>query len=520
MTSSYGNTCANGAALCFIASLALPLVALAQALPAEPTEEAPTTREGEAVTSQPEDAVDAQAAAPARGEPEPAGEADVPEEHYVRLELEQQQEEIAALRQEVEQLKLTAGSSMEGEDYSAALAGQDFEPSFKVYGFFDLNLFYMDVDERDAAFGVIPDHLSFAVNRLNLYFASQMSETLAALAEIRFTALPLGYEESFHEELFFNTPYQRVDTRVVDPFTSEGVRLGSIAVERVHLTWKPIDAFGVTAGRFLTPYGIWNVDHGSPVRLPVMPPYFMVRELIPSAQTGVQLFGRVFPFASAYLDYAVTLSNNRGSTDSVYDMENNKALGFRLKGTYESTDFTAALGGYLYYGTVRDVIKRISSYIPVFRIQIDETEQYTELVGSLDLLLKLYGARLQVEYLQGAIQYSKRPLRVLPVLEQPTPLQEYQPDYEEWALYALLGYDFFFDPGTTEMVLTPYGAFEYIVTDDTYPDLTEWMLRFGLNFRPSPFVVLKLEATDSVFPDSNLLEHGIWSYSAQMAVSF
>ncbi len=520
MTVSLEKTRGRNALFYLVAVLALTFVAPAQAQPAEPTEQA-SAPEGEAVTSQPEEAVDAQAAALAQSgnEPAPADEPASADDDDVHRQLERQREEIAALRQEVEELKLSAGSATQ-EDYSAALAGQDFEPSFKVYGFFDLNLYYYDIDERDTGHGVFPDHLSFVVNRLNLYFSSQMSETLAALAEIRFTALPLGYEESFQEDLFFNTPYERVDTRVIDPFTSEGVRLGSIAVERVHLTWKPIDAFGVTAGRFLTPYGIWNVDHGSPVRLPIVPPYFMVREFIPSAQTGVQLFGRVFPFTSAYLDYAVTLSNNRGSTDSVYDMENNKAAGLHLRGTYEGRDFTAALGGYLYYGTVRDVVKRISSYIPVFRIQIEETEKYTELVGSLDLLLKLYGARLQVEYIRGAIEYSKRPLRVLPVLDVVTPLQEWQPDYQEWSLYALLGYDIFFAPGTTEMVLTPYGGAEYVVTDDTFADTDSWMARGGLAFRPSPYAVLKLEIYQTVFPRSEMMKHSIWNYTSQLAVSF
>ena len=506
-------------ALFVITWLIQPSAALAQAQPAEVVDET-AALESEAAAEQPAAAQDdPQAAEPAEGRPEPLVEAAATGDDDMHRELQQQKDEIAALRQEIEQLKLTAGSSMMDEDYSAALAGRDFEPTFKIYGFFDLNLYYHHGEKEDLAYGLMPDHLSFVVNRLNLYFSSQMSETLGALAEIRFTALPLGFEKSF-EDILFDTPYERIDTRVIDPFTSEEVRLGSIAIERVHLTWKPLDALGVIAGRFLTPYGIWNVDHGSPVRLSVLPPYYMVRELIPSAQTGVQFFGRVFPFTSTYLDYAVNLSNNRGPAGPVYDMEDNKALGLRLKGTFEETDFTVALGSYLYYGTVRDVIKRISSYLPVFRIEIDETEKYTELVGSLDFLLKVYDARLQVEYIQGAIEYSKRPLRVLPVIEQSTPLMQYQPDYEEWALFALVGYEFYFDTGATEMVLTPYAAYEYFVIDDTFPDLTEYMIRFGLNYRPSPFVVVKVEANKVYFPEATFLQANIWNYSSQMAVSF
>ena len=89
----------------------------------------------------------------------------------------------------------------------------------------------------------------------------------------------------------------------------------------------------------------------------------MIREFIPSAQTGVQLFGRFFPYENTYLDYALTASNNRGPAESVYDLSDNKAFGLRLKGSYEGKDLSTSLGGYLYYGTVKDIKVSVLSEI-------------------------------------------------------------------------------------------------------------------------------------------------------------
>ncbi len=523
MTISHEENLARVFVLCgiFFAS-AIP-VSLAQGQPVSPDEpaEAPEADTESAPSAASSDAQPNELARP-EGDAAPVeGNADSEGDEERLRAIEQKLLEIDRLEKELESLKAAAYSSNEAEDYAALAADQEFEPSFNLSGFFDLNLYYYEFDEsRESPYGVVRDNLSFVVNRLNLYFASQMSETTSALAEIRFTALPLGYERSYDDNQILNTSFERVDTRVLDPFTGEATRLGSIVIERVHLTWKPIDAFGVMAGRFLTPYGIWNVDHGSPVRLPILPPIFMLRQFIPSAQTGVQLFGRLFPLSNVFLDYAATASNNRGPAESVYDLNNNKALGLRLRGSYQGTDLEVALGGHLYYGTVRDVTKRISTYLPIFLIEVDEVEKYTELTGSLDFLFKLYDAKLQVEFIHGSVEYANRPQRLLPILEVETPMLQYQPDFERSSVYTILSYDFYFNLASSEMILTPYALFEHIVTDSTWPDLNQQQMAAGLAFRPTNSVVLKAEVNQSDFPDSQMVTHETWSYAAQMAVSF
>ena len=434
------------------------------------------------------------------------------ESEAIKKENERNKQEIQKLSKRLDDLEKQQDLSLEGE------GPQGFKRTFDIYGFFDLNLFYYDIDDKYVTHGIFPSSLSFMVDRLNLYFASQMTETLSVLAEIRLTFLPQGQEKTFDIDVL-GMDYQRTDTSVFDSFTGEEFNLGGLAIERVHLTWRPYDFFGVLAGRFLTPFGIWNVDHGSPVLIPVRPPYFMVREMIPLAQTGVELFGRYIPGKNIYLDYAVTLSNGRGPTEEVYDLDNNKALGLRLKGAYEGKEVTAALGGYLYWGDTTDVLKRLDSLDPI-HLAVETTERYTEITGSLDLLLQFYHVRLQGEFVRGKVTYSTRPIILYPIIHLENFEGGRQPDYIKWAAYGLLGYEIPFKTEEGELFLTPFAMYEYNVFDDSNPEYTVYTVRGGLNFKPSQFVTVKYEATWSRFPEAMDTQGQFWLHSVQLAVSF
>ncbi len=428
------------------------------------------------------------------------------------------QEENTKLKEQVQELSTRLEMVESEDDMEYEVEGSKFESTFDIYGFLEMDLFYFDVDKDDTAHGLFPSSFSFMFNRLNLYLSSQMTETLSALAELRFTFLPHGYEKSYELDIL-GMEYERVDNTVTDPFTAEEYPLGGIAIERAHFTWQPFNFLGILVGRFLTPFGIWNVDHGSPVIIPVRPPYLMVRSVIPLAQTGAQVFGRFFPAEKFYFDYAVTVSNGRGPTEAIYDLDNNKALGFRLKGAYEAENMGISLGGYLYWGETTDVVKRLSNLDPV-EIEIDQTENYSEIVGSIDLLFTLFGLRLQSEYVRGKVTYDVRPLKTYPVASIENPFREYQPDYIKWCVYGLAAYRFDFETTYGEMGLTPFFVYEYNVFDETNDELYAEVFHWGLNFSPSPFVVLKYESSRVRFPESDIVHEGIWVHSGQVSVSF
>ncbi len=433
--------------------------------------------------------------------------------------LTEQEQEIEALKeshtQEIEALTERLDAAEDAELDALGDQEGEFEPVLNIYGFFDLSLYRYLVFEDNPIYGVIPDKLSFVLSNLNVYLASQMTESLSALVELRFSFMPHGSDSDLVE-------FERVDTTVMEPHSSNEFQLGGVVIERVHLTWQPYDAFGITAGRFLTPFGIWNVDHGSPVLLPVQPPYMITREFIPLAQTGIQVHGRFFPTESFFIDYAVTASNGRGPTETAYDLEDDKAIGLKLKLTYHGEKVTVALGGYGFYGRTTDVTKAMDLSDPdvVFSMNVDTISEYREFAGSTDFLFELYGVRLQAEYVRTLVQYETRPVRMMPVFNIPDPSGELQPDYIKWNGYILLAWQLPLDALIGQMRLTPYVMFEKSVMDDTYRDLDSVMFRGGINFKPNSFVVLKLDAVHVNFPESEILTVPWWILNGQLAVSF
>ncbi len=463
------------------------------------------------------------------GNPAPKGDAsnkklkDQYEAFETRLEateteLHNQKQQNSKLKEQVTALasRLELVESQEDEAYGEGLS--ESERTLDIYGFFDVELFYFDISKENAAIGLFPGNLSFMLNRINLYISSQMTETLSMMLELRFTFLPHAYEKSYQLPAA-NMLYERIDTTVIDPLTGEDMVLGGLSIVRANMTWQPFSYLAILVGRYLTPFGIWNLDHGSPVIIPVRPPYLLVRNIIPRAQTGAQVLGRVFPTNQIYLDYAITISNGRGPTETVYDLDNNKALGFRIKGTYEKQNFKAALGGYLYWGEATDIIKDIDSLDPV-RFAVDTKENYTELTGAIDLLLTIFGLRLQGEYIRGAVTYNTRPLKVYPVVNFQSPLDEYQPDFNKWCTYGLIAYRFRFETNLGKFSLTPFFMYEYNVFDETSSEMTTTSYNGGLTFSPSPFVTLKYELSYIEFPDSVFVSDGIWMHSGQVAISF
>jgi len=418
--------------------------------------------------------------------------------------------EIDQLRAEVAQLKARMDASEEAA--IAQAGGSHFEPTFDVYGYMSVELTKWFVDDDSALQGVIDTNLSFGVNNLNLYFSSHMTETLSALVELGITAMPHGVDKTM-------VPYERYDNRITDPRTSETKTLGGIIIERAQLAWQPYDFFGVTAGRFLTPFGIWNIDHSPVVVLPKKAPYLMIRQTIPLAQTGVAVQGRFFPAKNTYLDYAVTLSNGRGPTEEVFDLDDEKAIGVRLKGWYEKDRFSISLGAYGFFGTMTDSVKQLVAE-PEFGIEIETTEKYKEFAGAADFKLQLYGVVFQAEWAGGEVRYSKRPLKEIPFIDMSIASDEYQPDFLRWDVYGLLAWTLPLSHVLKDKTITLFALGEYSVMDDTDPDYDVRFWRWGVDFKPISYVVIKADFELLELPNSELIRGKAYAVGAQAAVAF
>jgi hypothetical protein len=442
----------------------------------------------------------------------------------------QQKTENAQMRSELDALKTKQDMENEPEPDLSAVEGQQFTPSLSVYGFMDIGLLFSQLEKTNAVFGPIASKPSFFQNQINIYFSGKIAEELSALVELRFSYLPNGSDKSYgFPVLGEDYKYERVDTTVFSPTSGQELTFNGVMIDRAVVTWSLYDFLGFRFGRFITPFGIWNVDHSPTVVLPIRLPYIITMGPIPLRQTGVEAFGRVFPFANSNFEYGVSLSNGRGPTEEIYDLDNNKALGLRLKGTYDVGDYSAALGGYLYWGQVTDLNKDLIVDSSGVRLKKTTTERYKELAGSADLTIKIMALTLQSEYARTLVEYSKRPMITYLGTEIPNVWRLYWPDYVNWNVYGLLAYEIGINLWNKDMSVTPYIMYEYNSYDgNVWPQLCFRDIRGGLVLRPIAAAVVKYEIsyyTVDTKEDMNVAtqakssDHS-WEHQIQLAVSF
>ncbi len=86
---------------------------------------------------------------------------------------------------------------------------------------------------------------------------------------------------------------------------------GSFSVERAWMEVQFNDKSNLRAGKFITPAGVWNVDHGSPVILTVKQPFQTgLVAIFPKSQIGVMEHGRGY-IGDADFDYKAYVSAGR-----------------------------------------------------------------------------------------------------------------------------------------------------------------------------------------------------------------
>jgi len=427
-------------------------------------------------------------------------------------------------QEEMAKLKTEVAEDVEDQVFTAINenATDQNQSRFDIYGFFDMYLSHAFYDKGSYVGALIPNKTSFMMSRANIYFDSQMTENLNALLEVRFSFLPNGADDTY--EIYVNgthyndTQYSRVDTTYRDPATSVSFKTGSIAIERVYLKYTPFDFLKIKAGRFLTPYGIWNVDHGSTVIISPVVPIAENHHLMPSAQTGVMVFGTFYPSDKVSLDYAFTVSNGRGPAESLFDLDSNKGIGLKLGMNANLGKLSMELGAYGYYGKYTDNKKTM--YIEntsLESIKMTATEKYTEGAVAVHALLKVAGIRLQGEYIYKYAHYTY-PSALHSDLSMFLPYnpEATAPDYNHHAVNALLGYTLPIKNIDTKIM--PFATAERFARDDYGEPFNLNMYVAGINVKPSPYVVLKAAGTFAI-PDNPELGK-IQSIVGQLAVSF
>ncbi len=359
------------------------------------------------------------------------------------------------------------------------------DTSLKIYGFGDFTVATPIKPRGLSAAGLTGAggrHTSFFVGNVNLYVSKNLSESFRSMMEVRFTYLPNGtinLEDLQAAKLAYGS------TEVTD-YADSGhyERWGGIIMQRFYLEWMLHPLITVRAGQFLSPYGIWNVDHGSPTYVPVQRPYAIGNNWIPQRQTGFELYGRVDANNEVRVGYHLTLSNGTGPISEYKDLDDNKAIGARLFLEYQGAAYLR-VGASGYYG-------RDTSSVPSLGVENGKLVAGTEVLSQHDALaiaadvqLKFKGLLVQSEWVSQQRKYTKngRP----PV--QTLGAAGYAPDSLSWAIYGLAGYQL------PWWALMPYvmGQYDNELNPVASSRSKIWLLHLGLNLHPIDAVTFKIE---------------------------
>ncbi|HVU02036.1 MAG TPA: hypothetical protein VHE30_09800 [Polyangiaceae bacterium] len=276
--------------------------------------------------------------------------------------------------------------------------------SLSIYGFtdFGFNKFY--TSDKSQLNTLFPSRAgTFVLGNANLFFDAQPYEDWRSLMEIRFTNLPHGVETSLAQP--GGSDYARTNTEVQD-FTSPSVRgqevLGSVIIERIQTEYSVSDALKFTGGYFFTPWGIWNVDHGTPTLISLLLPSFIADGYLPTHTLGAQLSGSFYT-GNWELGYHAYVGNNH--TPSQVDFRDDKAVGGRLFASSTGSAVKTKFGVSGYWGHESDISKRVVSALP-YLAETKETVSAREWMVGADASLDAGPLRLRAEGFVRRIDYE------------------------------------------------------------------------------------------------------------------
>jgi len=105
---------------------------------------------------------------------------------------------------------------------------------------------------------------------------------------------------------------------------------GEFELERAYVRYTHSDSLNVTAGKFITPYGLYNPEHWLVATDSVSNPIHNENKYIPLANNGIMASGAL-PFAGS-ADYNVWVSTGSKSTDTESPNDAGIAYGANIKG--------------------------------------------------------------------------------------------------------------------------------------------------------------------------------------------
>ncbi len=404
-----------------------------------------------------------------------------------------------------------AASSAEASNVDLSALGlsggetsDDAADKLNIYGYLDMNFTSWLQGQSSTINAFLWKEPSFFVGNFNLYLAKNITPRWRSLAEVRFMYTPNGAVQPD------GTLYKAVGN---DPTaTSRNVTWGGISIERAYLEYEVHPALTIRAGSFLTPYGIWNVDHGSPTLIGVGKPYIIGEQIFPERQSGLEIYGKV-GVGDVVVGYHGTLSNGRGPTSDFRDLDYSKAFGGRL---FVDAPYLGRIKvGISAYGG-RSVDRSNDKWAPDATGTVVDTTptgvRYDERAYAADLLWQWKGLHVQSEFIGRDVHFVDG-----------ARLAEgggFRPDGRALGWYVLAGWRFnhFWNVMPAALVQSyqkeESGQAVYFNKLATAMGI--------LNFRPDPSIVLKIQAGRAWVPDANppIGASAAWLLGSQVAWVF
>ncbi len=384
--------------------------------------------------------------------------------------------DVAELKQRIDDL--------EAQQAESTASAEEDDQRFKIYGFIDFGL-KKSFPSRDPFFAALIERkLTFVLGSINLYFDAQPTPGWRALVEARLSTYPHGTETVDP----VTGQFSRTDTRVFDTNSPSGrnhVIWGGVILERAQIEHTITDLFNLRVGYFLTPYGIWNVDHGTPTLISLVLPASQVEEAMPNRQLGVQAYGST-TVGDTELGYAAYVTNGRAPF--LEDPTDGKAGGARAYATFSSTNHTLKLGlsGYAGDSLEKNKVLTISTTGP--SVAISNKYRYKEWAIGGDLSLDWKALRVRTEGLVHRVDHGDSPHELVSFAEPGTT----HPNRYEYYWYSIFAYRIgMFEPYT-------YTELKYLSPRDGSFDMT-YLPGLGLNLYFSPYAQLKTQYVAAKF---------------------
>lgn len=292
-------------------------------------------------------------------------------------------------------------------DAAAAEPPPEEDRRLRIYGFMDMGFqrAWVPADKPVAAALNSANALSFVVGNLNVYLDAQPVPGWRGLLEVRFTNAPHGEVANYGG---FAGTFERTSTRQNDPHAptpNAPMWGGYTVVERAHIDWTDNDLFKLRVGSFFTPFGIWNMDHGTPTLIALLLPQTIAFGQFPIRQTGVMVYGSKTTGGGWELGYHATVTNGRQELSN-FAFDDNRGFGARLYANREDGDLTLKFGLSGYTGRVRDKQVDVVGLSPVVLLESRNTIDYRETSGGADVSLDVGPTRIRMEGAVRKVEYE------------------------------------------------------------------------------------------------------------------